>query len=166
MTDAAMTLLFSQRVGALDRIISLIRRRSFPIHGLSVERTQREDIGRMTVIVERRDALEQMRRQLIRLPDVLEVSMPEEDNSVRREYTMLRVRCAPEQRAEVNTLLTAFDARVVSTTEDYLVVEAAGDGGALDALHAELAPHGIEESARTSSIVLSRTSTTNSEFVA
>jgi acetolactate synthase small subunit len=54
-------------------------------------------------------------------------------------------------------LLAACEARALSVTGDHLVVEASGDAAALDTLLAELAPYGIEESARTSPIALHRT---------
>ena len=150
----AITLLFTQRTGALDRIISLLRRRGFPIAGMTVERTHQADVGRMTVLVEQPRAVDQVSRHLQKLPDVLEVSAADGADAIRREYAMARIRCTPPQRGEAMAVLSAHRARVISTTPDCLVVEAAGSGAELDALFAELAPYGIEESARTSPMAL------------
>jgi acetolactate synthase I/III small subunit len=153
----AITLLFTQRTGALDRIMSLLRRRGFPIAGMTVERTHQADVGRMTLVVEQAKALEQVSRHLRKLPDVLEVTTADED-AVRREYALVRIQCRPQERAEVMALLSAYGARAVSLTSNYMVVEASGLGTELDALFAELAPYGIEESARTSPMALRRVS--------
>ena len=151
MPDATLTLLFTQRVGACDRIISLLRRRGFPISGITLERTHRPEIGRMTVAVTEPQAVAQVSRHLSRLPDVVEVMSADED-VVRREYALVRLRCSPEEQPEVLSLLSSFDARVLSTNEEHLLVEAAGRSDELDALFTELSLHGIEESARTSPI--------------
>ncbi len=154
----AITLLFTQRTGALDRIISLLRRRGFPIAGMTVERTHQADVGRMTVVVEHPKALAQVSRHLQKLPDVLEVTTAADGDAVQREYALARIQCRPAQRAEVMALLSAYGARAVSMTSDYVVVEASGPGTELDALFAELASYGIEESARTSPMALRRVS--------
>jgi len=153
----AIMLLFTQRTGALDRILSLLRRRGFPIVGMTVERTHQADVGRMTLVVEQAKALEQVSRHLRKLPDVLEVTTVDED-AIRREYALVRIRCRPQERAEVMALLSAYGARAISLTSIYMVVEASGLGMELDALFAELAPYGIEESARTSPMALRRVS--------
>jgi acetolactate synthase-1/3 small subunit len=154
----AITLLFTQRTGALDRIMSLLRRRGFPIGGMTVERTHQADVGRMTLVIEQAKALEQVSRHLRKLPDVLEVTSADDEDAVRREYALVRIRCRPQERAEVMALLSAYGARAISLTSNYMVVEASGLGTELDALFAELAPYGIEESARTSPMALRRVS--------
>lgn len=171
MTEPTLTLLFTQQFGAFDRIISMLRRRGFPIGGVTVERTHLAEVGRMTVVVQSPEALEQVSRHLRKLPDVLEVTAVGDVDAVRREYALARIRCAPQQRAEVMALLAAFEARAVSLTAEHLVLEAAGNGAKLDALFAELAPYGIEESARTNPIALRRhsrphTSTTSNRLTA
>jgi acetolactate synthase-1/3 small subunit len=155
MPESTLTVLFTQRVGALDRIISLLRRRGFPISSMTVERTHLPEIGRMTVVVKAPEAVSQVTRHLSRLPDVVDVAAGDEE-AVRREYALVRIRCAPQQRPEVVALLSAFDARVLSISAEHLLLEAAGHGAELDALFAELAPYGIEESARTNPICMRR----------
>lgn len=153
MTDATLTLLFTRRFGAADRIMSLLRRRGFPVEGITIERTHQADVGRMTVAVEQA-AAEQVSRHLRKLPDVIEVHRSGDD-AVCREYALIRIRCRPQQRTELLALLEAFEARAVCTADEHLVVEAAGPAPRLDALFAELAGYEIEDSARTSPIAMS-----------
>ena len=155
MTDSALTVSFSQRFGAVDRILSLLRRRGFPIAGLTLERTHDRQVGRMTIVVEQDEAVEQVRRHLEKLPDVLEVSAGDEDE-LRREYALARVRCRPHQRAEILALLSTVAGRAISMTAAHLVLEASGSPSTLDRLFAALRPYGIEESARTNPMALRR----------
>lgn len=162
MTDSTLTVHYASRAGAADRIMSLLRRRGFPIAGMTLERTHLNDVGRMTIVVQQ-TAAEQVRRHLGRLPDVVRVVAVNRDEAVQREYALARIRCTPQQRAEVIALLSAFEARPLSVTSEHIVVEAIGPGDALDALFLELAPYGIDESARTSPIALHRGSARTDE---
>lgn len=155
MTEATLTVHFRQQFGAPDRILSLLRRRGFPIAGMTLERTHDAAIGRMTIVVETTEAVEQVRRHLAKLADVLDVSAGDDDE-LRREYALVRIRCRPEQRAEVLALLSTVAGRAISMTTDHLVLEAAGNPSTLNRLFATLAPYGIVESARTNPMALKR----------
>lgn len=156
MSDSTLTVHFTQRFGAVDRIISLLRRRGFPISGMTLERTHNPSIGRMTVVVEDQAAVEQVTRHLSKLPDVIDVSTGDEEE-MRREYALVRILCRPGQRAEVLALLSTVAGRAISMTTDHVVLEAAGSPGTLDRLFSALAPYGIEESARTNPMALRAT---------
>ena len=162
MSESVVTVHFTQRVGAVDRIISMLRRRGFPIAGMTLERTHNPEVGRMTIVVEQEDAAEQIRRHLNKIADVTQIGTGDND-AVRREYALVRIRCAPQQRAEVVALLTTFAGRAISMTADQCVLEAAGSSSTLDRLFEVLQPYGIEESARTNPMALERTSESNTE---
>jgi acetolactate synthase-1/3 small subunit len=151
MTDRTLTVYFQQRLGAFDRITALLRRRSFPITGVTVARTHQNAIGRLTVAVGTPNAIEQVRRHLQRLPDVLEVQVHHEDACVQREYALIRVR----RNVAIGDVLQGQDARIVAEMPDEMVIEASGTHDAIDTLFATLEPFGIEESARTNPITIS-----------
>ena len=161
MSRRTLTLIYLQRVGAVDRIISLLRRRGFPIAGMTLERTHQPGVGRMTVVVGVPSAVEQVTRHLQRLADVLEVMASGPDEAVEREFVLVRVRCVEEQQPDLMALLTAFDARALHVDGDVVVVESSGTGEEIDALFAGLEPFGIEESARTNPVALRRASADN-----
>jgi acetolactate synthase small subunit len=157
MADATITVHFQQRAGAFDRIASLLRRRGFPITGITVERTHRQDIGRMTVGVGAREAIEQVRLHLAKLADVIDVRANSAESSVQREYALVRVGCDAAHQPEVQSALAPYTARVVAATPAGVVIEASGTRHSMDDLFADLAVFGIEESARTNVIALSHT---------
>jgi acetolactate synthase-1/3 small subunit len=162
MAQPALTVHFTDRVGSLDRILSLLRRRGFPLSGITLERTHQPGVRRMTVGVNLESALPQVRRHLSRLPDVISVSVADATD-MHREYAMARVRCKPNQRAEIFPLLDAFNARPLSVSAEHMLIEATGFGPQLDALFAALEIYGIEESARTSPMALRRQAETGDE---
>lgn len=147
-----LTVLYAERPGAADRVMSLLRRRAFPIGGLTLERTRDRDIGRMTVTVDRSDAVEQVRRHLRKLPDVLDVSVGAPESC--REYVLLRICCTGAQRQVIAVHLQSTGGRIVGQTPGHLVVEAAGPPAELDSLIEALDRFGIDEMARTASVAL------------
>lgn len=158
MPDSTLAVIYEQKVGAVDRILSLLRRRGFPVEGITLERTHRPDRGRMTVTVGGPEALEQIERHLSRLNDVVTVGGSHE-NTVQREYALARVACNSRQRAEVVPILNAFHATALRITDEHVVVEASGTRDHLDDLFTALAPYGIEDLARTSIIAVASTPT-------
>lgn len=156
-----LTVLYATRPGATDRVMSLLRRRAFPIAGLTLERTRDSGVSRMTVTVERPDAVEQVRRHLRKLPDVLDVSSCAPGTC--REYALLRIRCADADRQVVARYLETAGGRIVSETPGHLVVEVAGTPAELDALIVELDRFGIDEMARTASVALRAVPTDKTE---
>jgi acetolactate synthase-1/3 small subunit len=151
MPETMLAVRYNRRVGAVDRIFSLLRRREFPISGMTLERTHEPEIDRMTITVSDPSAVTQISRHLNRLADVLDVE-PRSSDAVTREYALVRIRCTPKQRTEVMPVLAAFGAQALKLTADRLVLEAAGTGRQLDSLVSALDPYGIEELARTSAL--------------
>lgn len=153
MSEATLTLRYAEGPGAVDRIIGLLRRRGFPIAGMTLERTHADGVGRMTVVVDGPGHVEQVTRHLRRLPDVLEVTNAGA-GTIQREFALARVHCAPDQRSELEAVIQRYGGKVISAGDDYLAVEASGQHDELDAMFSELVPYGIEESARTNPMAL------------
>lgn len=153
MADSTLTLRFTEGSGAVDRIIGLLRRRGFPISGLTLERTHAGGVGRMTVVVDGHDYMKQVARHLRRLPDVMEVTTAG-IGTIQREYAMARVHCTPEQRSSLEAVIHHYGARIISTGDEHVGIEISGGRDDMDAIFCELVPYGIEESARTNPMAL------------
>jgi acetolactate synthase-1/3 small subunit len=154
MNDATVTLSYTQSFGAADRIMSLLRRRGFPISGMTLERTHQPDVGRMTVSVGNPAAVQQVSRHLRKLPDVLSVNAGAQDDTVCREYALVRVHCDSEHQAGLIALLEVFEARVLNTSADGMVAEVSGNRSDIDTLFGFLEHYGIEEAARTNTMAI------------
>ncbi|MEM2071041.1 MAG: acetolactate synthase small subunit, partial [Archaeoglobaceae archaeon] len=105
--------LVENKPGVLARVASLFRRRGFNIDSLSVGRTEREDLSRMTIVVEGDEkVVEQVTKQLNKLIDVIKVSDVTK-NAVERELCLVKVNVQPEKRGEIIELANIFRARIV-----------------------------------------------------
>lgn len=108
-----ISVLVENKPGVLARVSSLFRRRNFNIESLTVGTTDREDISRMTIVVNGDlRVVEQVMKQLNKLIDVIKVSDVTE-KSVERELVLIKVKATSETRGEIVELANIFRGRVV-----------------------------------------------------
>ena len=149
--------LVENHFGVLARVSGLISARAFNIDSLTVSTTEDPTISRMTIVVDA-DAvkLEQVKRQLGRLIDVIEVEELKEGEYIDRELLLARVGANGSARADVEAIAKRFSAKVVEVVGDALVIEASGDTKTLDRLVEELRPYQITKLVRTGRVALER----------
>lgn len=143
--------------GVLVRVASLFSRREFNIDSLSVGVTESPDFSRMTVLVHGDEYLvDQMMKQLEKLPDVEAVQRLEDKESVYRGMTMIKVKADDTTRLDVLKMAELFRARVIDVQPTTLIFEITGDDDKVTAFTRILAPYGIMEIIRTGLIGLER----------
>ena len=149
--------LVENHFGVLARISGLISARAFNIDSLTVSATEDPTVSRMTIVVEA-DALklEQVKRQLNRLIDVIDVQELKAGRSIDRELLLARVPANGAARAELEQLAKRFGGKLADAAEGSVVIEAAGDPGTLDRLVDQLRPLGITTLVRTGLVALEK----------
>jgi acetolactate synthase-1/3 small subunit len=145
------------RPGVLNRVASLFRRRGFNIESLTVGRTERPGVSRMTLVVRTDDdAARRLEANLYKLVNVLAVEDVSHAPTVVRELALIKVRANGDVRAAVMQLCEVFRARVLDVTPDVLVIEATGAQDKLDGLIEILRPYGVLELVRTGAVAMTR----------
>jgi len=145
------------RPGVLNRVASLFRRRGFNIESLTVGRTERPGVSRMTLVVRTDDdAARRLEANLYKLVNVLAVEDVSHAPTVVRELALIKVRANADVRAAVMQLCEVFRARVLDVTPDVLVIEATGAQEKIDGLIEMLRPYGVLELVRTGAVAMTR----------
>ena len=157
MSKHTISVLVENHFGVLARISGLISARAFNIDSLTVSTTEDPTISRMTIVVDA-DAvkLEQVKRQLGRLIDVIDVQELSEGQFIDRELLLARVTTNGRTRADVEQIAKRFGGKLADANGQSVVIEAAGDTKALDALVEQLRPHGITKLVRTGRVALEK----------
>ncbi len=152
-----LSCLVENHFGVLCRIAGLISARGFNIDSLVVSATEDPSVSRMTIVVDA-DALklDQVKHQLNRLIDVIEVQELREGDFIDRELLLARVRINGAKRVELEQVVKRFGGKLADATQESAVIEAAGDTGMMDQLVEQLRPHGIAELVRTGRVALGR----------
>jgi len=152
-----LSILVENQPGVLSRVAGLFSGRGFNIESLSVAETTDPLVSRMTLMtVGDMGALEQIKKQLNKLINVLKVIDFAGAGFVQREMILIKVRARPENRAEILRMVDIFRCRIVDVGTDYYTVELTGDEGKIGAFLSLLKPMGIKEIARSGPLALAR----------
>ena len=152
-----LSCLVENHFGVLARIAALISARGFNIDSLTVSATEDSTVSRMTIVVDA-DAikLEQVKNQLNRLIDVIEVQELKDGSFLDRELLLARIRVEGAAREALERLAAAYGAKLTDAHDASVVLEAAGDPTTLDRLVEQLRPRGIQTLVRTGRIALQK----------
>jgi len=149
--------LVEDRPGVLNRVSSLLRRRNFNIDSIAVGHTEQFNLSRMTIIVEGDDAkVEQVRKQLDKVVDVVKIVDITSNDSVDRELALVKVKASASTRSEIIQIVDIFRANIVDVSSDSVMVEVTGDEEKVNSLLELLRGFGIREIARAGRIALTR----------
>ncbi|MBI2958435.1 MAG: acetolactate synthase small subunit [Chloroflexi bacterium] len=149
--------LVHNKPGVLNRVASLFRRRGFNIESIAVGRTDDPRISRMTIVVLGDDAtVEQVRKQLDKVIDVVKIFDITGDDLVARELALVRVKATAATRAEIVQTVNIFRGGIIDVASNSMIVEITGDEDKIDSLLNLLRGYGIKEVARTGRVAMTR----------
>ena len=144
MEKHVLSVLVKNSSGVLSRVSGLFSRRGYNIDSLTVGSTADDDV------------LEQVKKQLDKLEDVIRVVNFKVNESVYRELVLIKVRANAENRAAINETVKIFRSKIIDISTDTLTIELTGDEEKISALINLMKEYGIEEVARTGVTALQR----------
>lgn len=157
MKKHVLSVLVENHSGVLSRVSGLFSRRGYNIDSLSVGETEDPKISRMTIVADADEyTLEQIKKQLNKLVDVIKIIELKEEHAIYRELALIKIAAAKKNRAEIIEIANIFRAHIVDVASESVVIEATGDQGKISALTNMLMPYGIKEIIRTGLTALER----------
>ena len=143
--------------GVLTRVASLFRRRAFNIDSLTVGRTEKPEVSRMTITVDADyDQARRIEANLYKLVNVLLVENITNEAAIVRDLAMIKIAAKHEARSHVLELASVFRARVVDVSPESLTIEITGAEDKIDGLLDVLRPYGVLEMVRTGIVAMRR----------
>jgi len=113
--------------GVLTRVASLFRRLNINIISLTVGRSERAGLSRMTVVADASaEAGHRIRASLFKLENVVDVDDIGTTPAVTRELALIKVAATPQSRSQIFELVEVFRARIVDLTSESLMIEMTG----------------------------------------
>lgn len=143
--------------GVLNRVTGLFSRRNFNIESLSVGPSEMPGVSRMTFVVRgtSRD-MNQVRTQLDKLINVIEIEDVTSRPSVMRELALIKVRADGPTRAEILQFVDIYRANVVHVDMESVIVQIVGPEDRVESMITLLENYGIQEMVRTGRIAMVR----------
>ncbi len=158
MPRHTISILVENQFGVLARVVGLFAGRGFNIQCLTVnEEPLDPTVSKIVLVTAGPDEiLEQINKQLNKLVPVIKVLDFQGVDTVEREMMMVKVAVDERNRAELDSIVTAFRGHVVDIGPRALTVEITGDNEKLKAFVALVRPFGIKEIVRTGSVAMAR----------
>ena len=149
------------KFGVLTRVTSMFTRRGFNIDALTVGETECPEYSRITISLSGDGyAKEQLINQLRKLINVKKVEVLEEEEAIKRELALVKIKNNKDTRGDVLSAVEVYRAKVIDYTLDEMCVEITGDPSKIDAFIKLMIPYGIIEMCRTGIVALERGSGT------
>jgi len=156
-TKHTIVALVEDKPGVLNRMASLFRRRGFNIDSIVVGHSEVPNLSRMTFVVDgATTTVEQVRKQLDKVVDVVKVSDITGDDLIVRELALIKVKATSATRSEIIEVVDIFRATIVDVATGSVTIEVTGDEDKINSLLSLLRGFGVKEMARTGRIAMTR----------
>jgi len=152
-----ISMVVENKFGVLTRIAGLFSGRGYNIDTLNVGPTQDPKTSRMTIVTRGDDAtVEQIVKQLNKLPDIIHVQDFREHEYIDRELVLVKVTVDSSTRAEVMQITDIFRAKIVDVQPKTLTIEITGDESKIEKFIVLMKTFGVLELTRSGKVALPR----------
>ena len=156
-TKHTLVAIVQDKPGVLNRMVSLLRRRNFNIESIAVGHSELPHLSRVTIIVNGSNAMvEQVRKQLDKLIDIVRISDITGSNITTRELALIKVKANAATRSEIIEIVDIFRANIVDVASESLTIEVTGDEDKIESMLKLLKGFGIKEIVRTGRVAMVR----------
>jgi acetolactate synthase I/III small subunit len=164
MRKHILSVLVQNKPGVLAHISGMFAARGFNIDSLVVGRTEDPEFSRMVIVSTGDDlTMEQVRKQLGKIVEVVKVRDLSEQACVERDLLLIQVHCPPEKRVELDQLADVFRGNIVDFGSRSIVIQLTGPEAKIEAFVELCRPYGIKALSRTGVIAVPRASQPESE---
>jgi len=147
--------LVENKFGVLAHISGLFSARGFNIQSLAVGETEDPSMSRMTIVVEGDDRiLEQVKKQLNKLIDVIKVLDLTKSKYLARELALIKVAVTSKTKQNVIQVVDSVKGKILHASDQLVVIEISDEKDTINSLIELLKPFGIKEISRTGKIAL------------
>ena len=152
-----ISVLVENKFGVLTRVAGLFSGRGYNIDSLNVAPTHDNTASRMTIVTHGDEAtLEQIVKQLNKLPDVIKIHDYRDNEYVDRELVLIKVTVDSKSRAEVMQVTDIFRAKIVDVQPKSLTIEITGNESKVEKFLTLMKGFGVLELTRTGKVAMPR----------
>jgi acetolactate synthase-1/3 small subunit len=151
-----ISVLVENKFGVLARVSGLFSARGYNIASLAVSETVDPEISYMTIVVEVKDetVLEQIKKQLNKLIDVITVTDFTKKEHVDRELILVKIDYSTKDKAKLEGVLKKYVGKIIRAKGDTAIIEAVGEQAQIKDLLQELNKFGIKELVKTGRLAI------------
>ncbi|OIO36213.1 MAG: acetolactate synthase small subunit [Candidatus Omnitrophica bacterium CG1_02_46_14] len=152
-----LSVLVENRSGVLSHVVGLFSARGFNIDSLAVGETEDPTASRITLVVRGDEkTLEQIKKQLNKLIDVIKIQDLTEQGCVDRELMLVKFKTSAKTKEALKPLLSQYHMAVIEENAELTIIECTETKDNTKKLFESLKNIGILEIAQTGAVALSK----------
>ncbi len=152
-----ISVLVSNEVGVLSRIVDLFSGRGYNIESLTVAPTIDSIYSRVTIVTPAdNDVIEQICKQLNRLIPVIKVANLTIGEAIEYEIGLIKVSVSDENRAEFMNIVAQASATIMDVNDKIYTVKIDGDEKQVQTFAELVRPYGIKEFVRSGKVAITK----------
>lgn len=152
-----ISILVSNEVGVLSRIVDLFSGRGYNIESLTVAPTIDSIYSRVTIVTPADDdVIEQICKQLNRLIPVIKVANLSIGDAIEYEIGLIKVSVSDENRAEFMNIVAQARATIMDVADKIYTVKIDGDEKQVQTFAELIRPYGIKEFVRSGKVAITK----------
>ena len=152
-----ISVLVTNEVGVLSRIVDLFSGRGYNIESLTVAPTLDSIYSRVTIVTRAdNDVIEQICKQLNRLIPVIKVANLTIGDAIEYEIGLLKISVNDENRAEFMNIVAQAQATIMDVNEKTYTVKIDGDEKKVQTFAELVRPFGIKEFVRSGKVAITK----------
>ena len=152
-----ISVLVTNEVGVLSRIVDLFSGRGYNIESLTVAPTLDSIYSRVTIVTKADDnVIEQICKQLNRLIPVIKVANLTIGEAIEYEIGLIKVSVSDENRAEFMNIVAQAQASIMDVTDKTYTVKIDGDEKKVQTFADLIRGYGIKEFVRSGKVAITK----------
>lgn len=156
-TNHTISVLVTNEVGVLSRIVDLFSGRGYNIESLTVAPTLDSIYSRVTIVTRADDSVvEQICKQLNRLIPVIKVANLTIGDAIEYEIGLLKINVNDENRSEFMNIVAQAQAKIMDVNEKTYTVKIDGDEKQVQTFAELVRPFGIKEFVRSGKVAITK----------
>ena len=157
MKQHTLSVIVEDKPGVLARVSAMFSNRGFNIHSLAVGPTHVGGRSHITVVVDAPE-LEQLKKQLHKLVNVIKVTELERSDALESEVMIARISCDPVSRGEIGDTGSLFGARMIDLASNTITFEIAGTPEHLASFLEHMKPYGVVDLVKSGRVAMKKLS--------
>jgi acetolactate synthase I/III small subunit len=153
--EYTVTVYTEDRIGITNRITVIFTRRGINITSLTTAETEIPGVYKFIItVISEKEKLVKIVGQIERLIEIHRAFVHDEDEVVYQELALYKISTKALQNGNIELLIREHNARILTITEEYIVLEKTGHQQALIDLQVKLAPYGLIEYSKSGRVAI------------
>ncbi|TDN87604.1 acetolactate synthase small subunit [Salegentibacter sp. 24] len=156
--DFTVSVYTENNIGLLSRIAAIFQKRHINIESITASRSEVNEVMRFTIVVQvTEDQVKKIAGQIEKQIEVIKAFYHTDDEMIYQETALYKINSADfVEDLNIQDFIKESNARIVTVTPKFFVIEKTGKRHETDSLYEKLKPYGLMQFVRSGTIAVTK----------